>query len=323
MPLISVLMPAFNAEPFISAAIRSVLGQTWPRVEVIVVNDGSRDGTLAAARAVTDPRVKVIDQENRGAAAARNRAFAEAQGDFIQHLDADDLLGPNKLEHQMRRLVADPDCVAACPWGRFHDSPENAWFVPEPFWRDAKPVDWLVACWERGSMMQPGAWLLHRHIVHKGGGWDESLSLNDDGEFFARIVLASRGVLFCPEAVAYYRSGLPTSLSGAKSNRAWDSGCRAALAEAEHLLSAEDSARTRRAASRVIEEFVYACYPAVPELRRRAWDRVRELGGPYFRPQMGPKMRAVSRLVGWRLSVRLRSLASACQRIYSANKDMR
>jgi glycosyltransferase involved in cell wall biosynthesis len=309
-PLVSIVIPAYNAEPYVAETLRSALAQTWPRTEVVVVNDGSRDGTPAATRAFAGPRVKVIDQENRGAAAARNRGLREAQGEFVQFLDADDLLAPDKVEVQVRRLADLPDCVAAGRWGRFATDPARARFTPEPFWRDLTPADWLTACWERHSMMHPAGWLTPRAVADRAGRWDETLSLDDDGEFFARVVLASAGVLFCADAVSYYRSCLPSSLSGSKSDAAWASGFRAADRSAKHLLACENSPRTRRACSRLFEEFVYACYPAVPALCGRAWARAKELGGPYFQPPMGPKMRAVSRVLGWKAAKRLQQWVS-------------
>ena len=95
MPLVSVLVPAYNAEQWIAGTIRSALAQDWPRKEVVVVDDGSRDRTLAVAREFASREVAVITQENQGAAAARNRAFSVCQGDYIQWLDADDLLSPD------------------------------------------------------------------------------------------------------------------------------------------------------------------------------------------------------------------------------------
>jgi glycosyltransferase involved in cell wall biosynthesis len=304
-PLVSIITPAFNAEPYIAETLRSVLSQTHSRFEVLVVNDGSRDGTLAAARSFTDPRIKVIDQQNRGASAARNRGLKEAQGEFVQYLDADDLLAPNKIEIQLRRLLSHPNATATGRWGRFSSTPEKAFFVPESFWIDMEPVNWLVERWERASMVHPAGWLMPRSVIDRAGGWDESLTLDDDGEYFGRIVLSSERILFCDEAVSFYRSGLPTSLSGSKSPVAWKSALRSIDLGADRLIAFENSPRTRRACSRAYEEFVYACYPEVSEQRDRAWKRVRELGGPYFRPQMGPKMKAVSRIVGWKLAKRL------------------
>ena len=104
-PLVSILIPAYNAQEFLAATVTSALGQTWARKEVIIVNDGSRDETLNVARKFESPSVKVITHENQGAAATRNKALSLAQGEFIQWLDADDLLGSNKIACQMEAGV--------------------------------------------------------------------------------------------------------------------------------------------------------------------------------------------------------------------------
>ena len=92
-PLVSILIPAYNAEHWIADTIESALAQSWQHKEIVVVDDGSRDRTLAIARRYASSRqVKVISQSNSGACAARNNAFANCQGDYIQWLDADDLL---------------------------------------------------------------------------------------------------------------------------------------------------------------------------------------------------------------------------------------
>ena len=93
-PLVSILIPAYNAAPWIRQAIESALAQSWPRTEIIVVDDGSTDGTREQAAGFVRHGVQVLQQDNKGAAAARNRAMAAAEGDFLQFLDADDLLGP-------------------------------------------------------------------------------------------------------------------------------------------------------------------------------------------------------------------------------------
>src|SRR5947207_10596589 len=95
-PLVSILIPAYNAEPWIADTIKSALNQTWPRAEVVIINDGSRDQTLSIAQQFASERVSIVSQENQGVCAARNRAFELCQGDYIQWLDADDLLAPDK-----------------------------------------------------------------------------------------------------------------------------------------------------------------------------------------------------------------------------------
>src|SRR5580698_1730397 len=103
-PLVSILIPAYNAEEWLADTLRSAIAQTWDRKEIIVVDDGSRDQTLAIARQFESDFVKVFTQENQGAAAARNKSFALSQGDYIQWLDADDLLAPEKISKQMEAL---------------------------------------------------------------------------------------------------------------------------------------------------------------------------------------------------------------------------
>src|SRR5436190_23310673 len=96
--LVSILIPAYNAERWIADAIRSALAQTWSRKEIIIVDDGSRDRTLSLAREFASKTVSVVSQENQGASAARNKALSVCEGDYIQWLDADDLLAPDKIE---------------------------------------------------------------------------------------------------------------------------------------------------------------------------------------------------------------------------------
>src|SRR5712672_266302 len=101
---VSILIPAYNAEEWIADTIRSAVAQTWPQKEIIVVDDGSTDQTLAVAQQFESDCVKVFTQKNQGAAAARNKAFSLSQGDYIQWLDADDLLAPDKIASQMETL---------------------------------------------------------------------------------------------------------------------------------------------------------------------------------------------------------------------------
>ena len=103
-PLVSILIPAFNAETWVADTIRSALAQTWPRKEIIVIDDGSTDRTLVVARRFASKDVAVVTQKNQGAAAARNHALALSQGDYIQWLDADDLLSPDKIAKQIQAV---------------------------------------------------------------------------------------------------------------------------------------------------------------------------------------------------------------------------
>src|SRR5688500_10051894 len=114
-PLVSVIIPVYNAENFISATLNSVLHQSWSNLEIILVNDGSTDQTEKSIAAfLNDPRVKYIKQDNAGCSAAKNTGLAEAKGDFIQYLDADDLLSNDKIEEQVKAIETDRFKVAVC-----------------------------------------------------------------------------------------------------------------------------------------------------------------------------------------------------------------
>jgi glycosyltransferase involved in cell wall biosynthesis len=306
-PLVSILIPCHNAAPWIGGAIDSAIGQSWPEVEVIVVDDGSIDGSLEAAKRHADDRVRVISQENRGASAARNRAFCEARGEFIQFLDADDLLSPEKIARQLARLrEAVPGSVASCAWGRFKDDPTRAEFVDEAVFRDFEPIDYLVLCGEGPHMMHPSAWLTPRAVADRAGPWDESLSLNDDGEYFCRVLLSSAGVAYAAGARSYYRSGLPGSLSQRRDERSGRSQFRSVESIVKHLLATEDSLRTRRAAACYYQRFIYDFFPFPRDLMRLAESRVRALGGCTIAPPMGARTRLLARVIGWRNVWRLK-----------------
>lgn len=306
-PLVSIVIPCHNAAPWLAETLTSALDQTWPNLEVILVDDGSTDESLTVASQFDRPNVQIIAQANRGAAAARNLALEVAQGEMIQFLDADDLLAPDKIERQMAlyrtcfqaQAQSDPPCLITGAWGRFRQDPQTATFRPDPLWQDLAPVDWLVCAWSGHWMMHPAAWLVPRALVEAVGPWQEVLSLNDDGEYFARVVLASGGVKFCPDARSYYRSGNGGSLSGRKTSEAWASQYRALALQIQYLRTAEDSPRTRQVGANLMQRFIYEVFPAVPSLRNLAARQVRQLGGATERPMGGPLFQVAARLVGW------------------------
>jgi glycosyltransferase involved in cell wall biosynthesis len=300
-PLVSVLIPCYNAERWIGATIESVLQQTWTNIQLVVVNDGSTDRSEAVLREFADPRLTVVSQSNRGQTAALNRCLGEAKGAFIQYLDADDILDRQKIERQMRRLIQAGDCIATSEWARFYDGIENARFEPDENWRDMDPVDWLVSAWrDGGGMLFPAQWLIPRAIVERAGPWREDLTLNNDAEYFARAVLASKRVLFCEGARAYYRSGIALSLSRLRSKSGWISQQKVLEACQTYLLAREDSDRTRRAASLLWQRFAHASYPFDRAIANDAERRAFALHSVRLQPGGGPAFRFLIRFVGWK-----------------------
>ncbi len=310
-PLVSVLIPAYNAELYIAETLDSAIAQTWQNKEIIVVDDGSRDSTFAIANHYASSNVKIINQQNHGASASRNRALRESQGDFIQYLDADDLIAPDKIEKQLKNLEFDRNSkyIASGEWARFFKHLDEANFIQQDLWRDLLPVDWLVEAWTQNLMMHPAAWLVPRSISDLVGYWNENISLNDDGEYFCRAILASQGVKFCNGAKSYYRSGLSGSLSGSKSSKAWESAFLTVELCTNALLEKENSDRTRLASAYYWQYFIFMAYPQVPDLIKYATQKVVDLGGCHLKPEGGNLFKMIRDLFGWKIAIHL-------QRIY-------
>lgn len=307
-PLVSIVIPCFNAGRWVAAAIDSARAQTWPELEIVFVDDGSTDDSLATAHALarTDARIVVLSQPNGGAARARNTGLAAARGDYVQFLDADDLLAPDKLDRQLAALRgADPRRLASAAWGRFDGEPAAAVFAREPVWSDLAPVDWLVCSWQGGGMMHPGAWLAPRAVCERAGPWNETLSLDDDGEYFARVVLASSGATFVPEARSLYRSHAGPRLSASRGARAALSSFTATSLKETHLRAAEDSPRTRRACACNYMRFAWENLASAPDLASRAIARWRELDPTVRPPAVGEPHETLAKLLGWRAARRL------------------
>lgn len=306
---VSILIPAYNAAPFLAQTLESALQQDWPNLEIIVVDDGSRDDTLAIAQTYAGTKVRVATQPNRGASAARNHAFSLASGTYIQYLDADDLLHPQKISAQMACLQDQlASVVSSSAWGMFYDAPSDDDLRPTVLWKNyTDPTEWLLTAWENGVWMQPSAWLTHRALIEAAGPWNEQISLHDDGEFFFRVLLQAKEILFCKTAKSFYRKGLHDSLSSIVSEKAAKSHLAVCQAYEATLLRVRSDAQARQACANNYQRLIYEYYPLYPQVRQAAAARVRALGGSTTRPFATPAFRMLNKLVGWQLSKRLQN----------------
>ncbi len=303
-PLVSILIPAYNAEQFIADTIRSAINQTWPRKEIIVVDDGSRDNTVAIARRFESRGAKVVQQKNQGAAAARNAAFSLSHGDYIQWLDADDLLEPNKIAGQMRAFKEGIGnrILLSSPWARFMYRPSRAQFVPSALWADLSPIEWLMHKMGENVFMQTATWLVSRELTEAAGPWDTRLLGDDDGEYFCRVLLASAGVHFVPGAGVYYRAFGFNSLSyigriPQKVEAQWLS----MQLHIRYLRSLEDSPRVHAACMQYLRGAMNYFYPERLDIFRQAQQLAAELGEELQVPELSWKYAWIQKLFGWEL----------------------
>ncbi len=306
-PLVSICIPCFNAEEFLLSAVNTALAQTWSNLEVIVVNDGSTDGSKHLLKSLHDNRLKIIHQANAGQCAAANRALADAQGEYIKFLDADDLLHPHVVERQMERLQCSTSNVASSGWGRFYNNDLQTFRLNvEPVWQDMTTIDWLTESWAtRRPMMQCALWLIPRQVLKKSGGWSEDLSLINDFEFFTRVLVNADQVLFTPDCPLMYRSGIVGSLSGQKSDNALRSQYQSLLLGTQHLIEKRNDNRTRSVCANLLQDFVYDIYPRLPLLQRAMKTRIEELGGSCILPGGPPNFHRLRRLIGWKMARRI------------------
>jgi glycosyltransferase involved in cell wall biosynthesis len=201
LPLVSIITPAYNQAEYLEAAMKSVLEQDYPMLEYIVIDDGSRDDTLAVAQSVAAAypgRVQVLRQDNAGQAATLNRGWAMARGDILAYLSSDDLLCPGAVRTMVEALQARPELgVAYC----------DCWLV-DPNGLRVRPheaEDFDVRAMQVGLVCHPGpAAFFRREVFETTGGWDVRRRQVPDFEFWLR---ASRHYAFArvPQRLAEYR----------------------------------------------------------------------------------------------------------------------
>jgi glycosyltransferase involved in cell wall biosynthesis len=314
-PLVSILIPAYNSGRFIEATVKSALAQSWPNKEIIIVDDGSRDDTLAIARGLATRIINVVSQENQGAAAARNKAGSLAQGQYIQWLDADDLLAAEKVASQMRVALGAPSRqLFSSGWAHFYHRPSRASFMPTALWRDSAPVEWLVLKMGNYLHMQTGTWLVSRSLTEAAGPWDVRLSFDDDGEYFTRIVAASEGIQFVPEARTFYRRSGSSSLSFVgKSEKKLESLFLSMQLHIAHLRKLEDSERTRSACVRYINHWLAWFYPSRYDLVQQLGELAASLGGQIEHPSLPWKYSWIQKTMGWAAAKKTQHFYNHCK----------
>jgi glycosyltransferase involved in cell wall biosynthesis len=301
-PLVSILIPAYNSQPWIAETIRSALGQTWPNKEVIVVDDGSTDRTLRIARQFEAKGVRVVTQPNQGAAAARNTAFSLSSGDYIQWLDADDLLSRHKVTHQMEQSewTKDRRILFSSPWGSFRYRPRKAKFIPSSLWFDLAPTEWLIRKWEGHWHVQTATWLVSRELTEAAGPWDPRLLVDDDGEYFARVIDVSSGIRFIPQSRVYYRITPSSRLSHiGRSDKKMEAQLLAMKLQIGYLRAREDNERVRAACVTCLQDWLPSFYPNRPDLVQETQQLAADLGGRLSLPKASWKFAWIEKLFGF------------------------
>lgn len=216
MSLVSVIIPCYNAGRWLREAIESCLAQTYANLEIIVVDDGSTDDSLSIAQSYGSDIV-VSTGPNKGESGARNQGFALSQGDFIQFLDADDYLLPEKIERQVAYLETAGGDVVYGDW-RIQHHLLNGSIRLGPVYRPGTFDDRVMAMLNGWNLIPIG--MLHRReILNRSGGWDERLHIVTDTAFLFSEVMAGADMRYQPGCFSIYRKYGNVTVSSADPGR--------------------------------------------------------------------------------------------------------
>ena len=292
-PLVSIIIPVYNKATFIRETLDSALAQTYLNTEIILVDDGSTDGSLEILEHYAKDfpkKIRLFAQKNAGVSSATNKGIQMAKGDYIQFLDADDLLSPSKIENQIRRLVGHSfGVVSTCEWVTFWENPEEHERWNLGVFKDyLEPIEMGLDFFNRSEMMADSSYLVSRELIEKVGLWNETLCINQDGDFFLRIILNCSKIIFDSSSKVYYRKPGLTNVSQQKSYLASESLLESYRLAEKEMISKEDSERVRKSIAKNYIRFIYVTYPNYSNLIK--------------------KFQFVSKVFGFRNALRLKNI---------------
>ena len=316
LPLVSIIIPLHNAERYIAGTIQSTIDQTWPKKEIIIINDGSTDNSLIIAKRHECDFIKVYTQQNKGASATRNLGLQYAKGEYIQFLDADDLLSSNKIEVQIKALQGSHNKLAVCSTAHFKDGENYLLANPTAYedtflFNSANPVEFLINLWggnrNGASMIQTNAWLVPRTLINKNEPWEEFYSPDDDGEYFSRLILASNGIIYCSESINYYRKLFNgENLSNRKHLKGLTGCYQSLMLKKNHLFSKTTDERAKFAIASLMMGLLVDAYPEHLSLSKKLMTDIEEVGVYHFKPKIGGfVINLISNLFGWKIAKKL------------------
>jgi glycosyltransferase involved in cell wall biosynthesis len=299
--LVSVIIPCYNAERWVGEAIQSALDQTYSPVEVIVVDDGSTDRSLEVLKAFGN-KIRWETGPNRGGNAARNRGLEMSHGEWLQYLDADDYLLPDKIARQMEFLAANPKTdIVFSPFTMEYwsaaGSRRELLPVPEPH------DPWILL--GRWFLPGTGSGIWRKQAILDVGGWNEQQPCCQDYELYLRLLMAGKRFIYCPHGGYVYRQWSENTVCKRNKPEVRRHRMKIKQRAEEFLLSRNELTSDR----------LWAINMGRFELARSAWQhdhsealRIVDLirrSQPGFRPAgtvASPAYRLILRLLGFRMA---------------------
>lgn len=310
-PLVSILIPLYNSEKYIAETIETCLNESYENIEIIIVDDGSTDNGLEVAKKYETRygNIKVFTQKNSGAPAARNFAFEKSRGDYIQYLDADDLMSENKIASQMELVEKHGDThIYSSRFIHFYNSIDDGAYIPKIVDKSYDSgLAWLIASWSGGGFGTVMNWLTPRHLIEKAGLWNENLAKNQDGEFFCRVLLNVRRVIYAEDTIVYYRITGTHSVASQITEKAIESVLYTYGLYEQHTQTIQNPKLTKALAYNYLL-FMSEYYPGFPSFMKEAELSIFRLGFNYYTLEIPGKLSVLSKVIGSKNIIRLRHM---------------
>jgi len=232
--LVTTIIPVYNRPKLLVEAVNSVLSQTYRPIEIIIVDDGSTDDTAKVADKLAKDHpqeIKVVHQTNLEVGAAREAGRLQARGEFIQHLDSDDILMPRKFELQVAGLRAHPECGVAYGKTRYYETGESPADIP---WkRTGEKIEAMFPAFLQSRWWGTSTPLYRREITDRAGAWT-SLCREEDWEYESRIAAMGIQLYFCDEFISEQRGISPDRLCRKFDPSTWRDRAKAHVLIFEH-----------------------------------------------------------------------------------------
>ena len=306
LPLVSILIPLYNSGEFVAETIDCCLAQTYPNIEVVIVDDHSTDNSVEVAQKYLSDRVHLYTNPKKGGNSARNYAFEMSRGEYVMFHDADDLITKGHIRSLVDAIMqrGTGNSAAFSPIYML-EADGRLWQPPTTINHNFIPgIEMLVGIWTGAGFRCPHCHLVPRHLVDSVGRWDESVLKNQDGEFFARVYNAADKMLFSGEAeYAIWRQRKGT-VSRAKNEKALASYISTFKGIAKMILAYQNTETNRTAISRGYGYWLYENYPFSKDVERVFFDGLGENGLSFILPQRRV-LTILRRLFGWRLALRI------------------
>lgn len=305
LPLVSILIPLYNAEQYIEETITRALKQTYPNIELIIVDDHSTDNSLEIAQKHSSDKIHIYTNPNKGGNSARNYAFQMCNGEYIKFMDADDYCTDDMIEKQMERMLADgdKDTLIFSPVKMLY--PDGRLFLPpREIDKDYVPgIELLIDIWRGKGWNCPHCHLLHRELFIKSGGWNETVIKNQDGEFFARVAAKASKSLSVKSVFAIWRQ-TGTGVSSQLSLATQKSILMTYKVITRLILEYDDCYNNRYDCAKYIGNFVYNNYPKMSPIMPQVYEILDYLEQPLILP--GRRiLKIMKAIIGWKNSLRI------------------